>query len=134
MKKFVISSQRRSDYFIIVLFFSIGRGAMNAPRLLNMRKKHIAGVRIYLSAVSNCFHNFHFAKNFNASPLMKAIQLKHLCQEQSRWRLPLIKGNAHVRKKGNREYSLVKSKVQNCDASAVLHILLLYSTQVFHLA
>jgi hypothetical protein len=48
--------------FFIVIFFSAGRGAMNVLRLWNLRKEHLAGVRIFLSPVGSCFQNCQFKK------------------------------------------------------------------------
>jgi hypothetical protein len=65
LKKFRIYSQWHRELFLIVIFLlSIG-GAMNAPRLWNLRKEHLAGVRIFLSPVGNCFHKCQF-KNMAA--------------------------------------------------------------------
>ncbi len=47
LKKFRIYSQWHGELFLFVIFLlSIG-GAMNAPRLWNLRKEHLAGVRIF---------------------------------------------------------------------------------------
>ncbi len=44
-------------FFVVILRFSIGRGAMRALRPWNLRKEHLASVRVFLSAVGFCFHN-----------------------------------------------------------------------------
>ena len=75
---------------------------MNAPRLNNLRKEHLAGVRDFLSAFGNCFHYWQIKKqggtwkllsspvirdkHILASPLkVKAFRQIHFQPDPSRW-------------------------------------------------
>ncbi len=61
--KICICFQRRIELCLLIIFLiSIGRGAINARRLLDLCKKSLDGLWGFFGAIGSCFHNCYFIK------------------------------------------------------------------------